>query len=179
MKNVLIISTGLRPRSNSDTLAQQFAKGAAEAGHRVETISLVGKQLAFCRGCLACQTLGRCVMDDDANAIADKVCAADVVAFATPVYYYGMCGQMKTLLDRMNCLYPKDYAFRDIYLLTSAADDAPSAMDRTVSGLEGWIECFEKCRLAGVVKGFGNEAAGDVYNHPEQLAAAYTMGQGV
>lgn len=179
MKNVVVISTSLRPGSNSDALAQEFARGAAAAGHHVETISLVGKELAFCRGCLACQKLGHCVINDDANAIADKVCAADVVVFASPVYYYGMSGQMKTLLDRMNCLYPKDYAFRDVYLLASAADDAANAMFLIVCALDGWIECFEKARLAGVVKGFGNEAPGDVLNHPEQLAEAYAMGQGV
>ena len=179
MKKVVVISTSLRPKSNSDALAQEFARGAADAGHEVQFISLVGKELAFCRGCLACQKLGHCVIKDDANAIADKVCAADVVAFASPVYYYGMSGQMKTLLDRMNCLYPKDYAFRDVYLLASAAEDNPNAMSLIVCGLDGWIECFEKSRLAGVVKGFGNEAAGDVLSHPDQLAEAYAMGKGI
>lgn len=179
MKNVVVISTSLRPGSNSDALAQEFARGAAAAGHQVEIISLVGKELAFCRGCLACQKLGHCVINDDANAIADKVCAADVVAFASPVYYYGMSGQMKTLLDRMNCLYPKDYAFRDVYLLASAAEDDANAMFRIVCGIDGWIACFEKARLAGLVKGFGNEAPNDVQNRPEQLAEAYAMGQGV
>lgn len=179
MKKVIVISTSLRPNSNSDLLAQEFARGAAEAGHEVETISLVGKKLAFCRGCLACQKLGRCVTDDDANPIAAKVKEADVVAFASPVYYYGMSGQMKTLLDRMNCLYPSDYRFRDIYLLASAAEDSPNAMFLITCGLDGWIECFEKARLAGVVKGFGNEAPGDVKQHADQLAEAYEMGKNV
>lgn len=179
MKKVIVISTSLRPNSNSDLLAQEFARGAAEAGHDVETISLVGKKLAFCRGCLACQKLGRCVTDDDANPIAAKVKEADVVAFASPVYYYGMSGQMKTLLDRMNCLYPSDYRFRDIYLLASAAEDSPNAMFLITCGLDGWIECFEKSRLAGVVKGFGNEAPGDVKKHADQLAEAYEMGKNV
>ena len=48
---------------------------------------------------------------------------ADVIAFATPIYYYEMCGQLKTLLDRANPLYPSDYRFRDIYMLTSAAEN--------------------------------------------------------
>lgn len=179
MKKVLIITTSLRPGSNSELLAQEFARGAESAGHQVELLSLVGKQIAFCRGCLACQKLGRCVMTDDAQTIADKVKEAEVVVFATPVYYYGMSGQMKTLLDRMNCLYPADYAFRDIYLIGSAADDADTALDRTVCGLEGWIECFEKCRLAGVVKGAGNESAGDVRGKAVQLETARAMGAAV
>lgn len=78
---------------------------------------------------------------------------AEVIAFATPIYFYEMCGQMKTLLDRSNPLFPSDYAFRDIYLLATAADSAESSMDGAVKGLEGWIACFEKAALRGVVRG--------------------------
>ena len=47
---------------------------------------------------------------------------ADVIVFATPIYYYEMSGQMKVLLDRANPLYESDYQFRDVYLLATAAD---------------------------------------------------------
>ena len=62
MKKVVVISTSLRHGSNSDMLADQFAKGAKAAGSEVEKISLVDKSIQFCKGCLACQKLGRCVM---------------------------------------------------------------------------------------------------------------------
>ena len=58
-KNILILSASLRAGSNSETLANAFADGARAAGHTVEVVSLRGKSIAFCRGCLACQTLGR------------------------------------------------------------------------------------------------------------------------
>ena len=99
-KNILILSASLRAGSNSEALASAFADGARAAGHAVEVISLRGKNIAFCRGCLACQTLGRCVIDDDAVAITEKMQHADVIVFATPIYYYEMSGQLKTLLDR-------------------------------------------------------------------------------
>ena len=72
-KHVLILSASLRAGSNSEALANAFADGARAAGHMVELVSLRGKNIAFCRGCLACQTLGRCVIDDDAVAITDKM----------------------------------------------------------------------------------------------------------
>lgn len=53
-KKVLVISTSLRKGSNSEALADAFAKGAADAGHSVEQISLQGKTISFCRGCFAC-----------------------------------------------------------------------------------------------------------------------------
>lgn len=150
-KNILILSASLRAGSNSETLANAFADGARAAGHTVEVVSLRGKNIAFCRGCLACQTLGRCVIDDDAVAITEKMQHADVIAFATPIYYYEMSGQLKTLLDRANALFPSDYAFRGIYLLASATEDEPDTDERAIHGLEGWIACYEKCRLAGTV----------------------------
>jgi len=54
---------------------------------------------------------------------------------------------MKTMLDRTNPLFPSDYAFRDIYLLATAAEEQESAMDGTVRGMQGWVDCFEKARL--------------------------------
>lgn len=123
-KKILILSTSPRKNSNSDALAEEFAKGAREAGHEVEKISLIGKEIQFCRGCLACQKTMRCVIRDDADKIVqEKMLHADVLVFATPIYYYEMCGQMKTLLDRANPLYSSDYAFRDVYFIAAAAED--------------------------------------------------------
>ncbi|EEX47715.1 flavodoxin family protein [Jonquetella anthropi] len=165
-KNILVISTSLRKNSNTDALAESFAEGAREAGCHVEIVSLRDKQIAFCNGCLACRKAGRCVIPDDANPIAEKMKNADAIAFATPVYYYGMSGQMKTLIDRANPLYGSDYAFRDIYLLAAAADPDSDAVGGTLSGLEGWISCFSKARLSGTVFAPGAVEAGAVIGTP-------------
>ena len=111
----MIITSSLRPGSNSDALADAFARGAREAGHTVETISLKGKEIRFCKGCLICQKTQRCVIADDVPAIVSKMHDADVIAFATPIYYYEMSGQLKTLLDRANPLYTTDYQHIKIY----------------------------------------------------------------
>ena len=103
-KKILVISTSPRKNGNSDLLADEFVRGAQEAGHQVEKISLYDKTISFCRGCLSCLNTQRCVIHDDADTIAQKMKAADSIVFATPVYYYGMCGQMKTMLDRANPL---------------------------------------------------------------------------
>ena len=177
-KKVLIISTSPRKGGNSDTLAEEFARGAREAGHEVEKIGLWDKTIGFCRGCLACQKTGRCVIHDDADMIAQKMLTAEVIVFATPIYYYEMSGQMKTMLDRGNPLYSSDYAFREIYLLATAADTDDSAMDGAAKGLEGWISCFEKARLAGMVFGGGADAIGTIQGNPA-LNEAYEMGKAV
>jgi len=67
MKKVIVISTSLRRGSNSDMLADKFVEGAVSAGNDVEKISLVGKNIQFCKGCMGCQKMGRCVIKDDVN----------------------------------------------------------------------------------------------------------------
>lgn len=177
-KNVLVIETSLRANSNSDALAEAFVKGAKEAGHNVEVVSLKGKSMAFCKGCLACLKVGKCVIQDDAVEIAEKMHGAEVIAFATPIYYYEMAGQMKTLLDRANSLYGSDYKYGDIYLLSTAAEDKEGIDRRAIGGLEGWIECFERARFAGSVLAGGVDAAGTIEGHPA-LVKAYEMGKTV
>lgn len=176
MKNILVISTSLRAHSNSEALADEFARGAAEAGHKVEKITLRDKDIRFCKGCLACQKTQRCIINDDTSTIVEKIHDADAIAFASPIYYYEMSGQMKTLLDRANPLYPSDYHFRDIYMLTSAAEDERTTPERAVIGLTGWIDCFEKARLAGTVFAGGVNAPGAIKNHPA-LTEAYELGK--
>lgn len=178
MKNVLIISTSFRKGGNSESLAEEFARGAQESGNKVEKVYLRDKNIGFCKGCLACVNTNRCVIKDDAAEIVEKMLAADVIVFSTPIYYYEMSGQMKTLLDRGNPMYSADYAFRDIYLLTSAAEDEENVPKRAVSGLEGWIECFPKARLAGTVFAGGVTAVGEIKDRPS-LKLAYDMGKTV
>ena len=88
MSNVVVITTSLRNRSNSDILAERLIKGAEEAGNQVEHISLKDKKLNFCIGCLSCQKTQKCVLKDDAVEIAEKVKNADTLVFVTPIYYY-------------------------------------------------------------------------------------------
>jgi len=178
MKKILIVSSSPRANSNSEALAKAFARGALEAGHEAELISLRGKTINFCRGCFVCQEKQRCVIRDDADVICQKALEADVLVFATPIYYYEMSGQLKTLLDRLNPLFPSDYAFRDVYLLTSAAEDEETVPRRAVNGVEGWIECFERAKLAGTIFMGGVTEAGENPAHPA-LERAYRMGKKV
>ena len=174
-KKVLVISTSPRKGGNSEQLADACIRGAQEAGNQVEKITLYDKTIGFCKGCLACIHTQRCVIRDDADTIVQKMLTADVIVFATPIYYFGMCGQMKTLLDRANPLYSADYSFRDIYLLAAAAEEEESTVDGAVTGLEGWIVCFEKARLAGTVFAGGVTSVGEIEGHPA-LKQAYELG---
>ncbi len=178
MKKVVVISTSLRAGSNSHALAERFARGAAAAGHEVELVTLRGKEIKFCIGCLSCQKTGACVFNDGVPAVMDSVINADVVCWATPIYYYEMSGQMKTLIDRMNAMYPKDYRFRDIYLLTTAAENEAHVPSRAESGLQGWIDCYGKSALKAHLF-CGDVGAPHDIDGNDKLQEAYELGKNV
>ena len=95
MKKVLIISASPRKGGNSDTLCDEFLRGAKDAGHDVEKIFLRDKKINYCTGCGLCNTNGysACSQKDDAPEILEKMVNADVIVLATPVYFYTMDGQ--------------------------------------------------------------------------------------
>ena len=175
-KKVLILSSSPRKGGNSETLAAAFAKGALEAGNQVETVYLREKQYGFCKGCLACQKLGHCVIKDDAVEIAAKMHDADVLVFATPVYYYSVSGQLKTMLDRANPLFGTDYAFTKAYLLAAAAEDEPETVAGSEKAVQGWVDCFDRCEMAGTVFAGGVTDVGEIAGHPA-LEKAHQMGK--
>ncbi len=173
-KKIIIISSSPRPTGNSNALADEFAKGAIQAGHEVEKITLFDKSLKFCVGCLSCQKTRKCVIKDDVADILPKLSSCDIIVFATPIYYYEMSGQMKTFIDRMNPLYDTDYKFTETYLLATAAENEESAIDGAINGLKGWIACFDRVKLSGVVRGVGATSLGDISQ--KHLKEAFEMG---
>ena len=178
MKKVLVISSSLRKNSNSEQLAVSFADGAKSAGNEVEIISLRDKEIKFCIGCLACQKTQRCFMHDDADTIREKMLYADVLVFATPIYYYEMSGILKTLLDRANPLYSSNYRFRKVYALATAAENEKHVPERAFSGIEGWVDCFEKAKLVGTLFCGGVNDSGEIKDNPK-LKEACEMGRNI
>ena len=100
------------------------------------------------------------------------------MVWATPIYYYEMSGQMKTMIDRANSLYSRDYKFRDVYLLSTATEDESYVDEGAVKGVNGWVACFEKARFAGKVFAGGVTEPGDITGH-KGLAEAHDMGKAI
>ena len=110
--------------------------------------------------------------------IAAKMHDANVLVFATPVYYYCVSGQLKTMLDRANPLFDTDYAFTKAYLLATAAENAPETFAGTEKAVQGWVDCFPRCALGGTVFAGGVNSVGEIAGHVA-LEQAYQMGKEV
>lgn len=99
----IIVLQGSPNRGGSTgILVEEFSRGAKEAGHSVQRIDIADWDIKPCTGCVACGYEGPCIQKDDNNALKKLILEADV--FATPLYYYGMSAQLKTVIDRF-CSY--------------------------------------------------------------------------
>ena len=176
-KKVLIISASPRKGGNSDTLCDEFAKGAKESGNSVEKINLVDKNIGFCKACYACTKLGKCFQKDDVNEILEKMMDTDVLVLASPVYFYTMNAQMKTLIDRTVPLYEK-MKNKDIYLIATAAETGEEILERTIDGFRGFMDCYDGFVEKGVIRAAGVYQVGEVQS-TKYMQQAYDMGKNV
>jgi multimeric flavodoxin WrbA len=177
-KKVLVLSASPRKGGNSDVLCDQFMLGAEEASNQTEKIFLRDKTIGYCIGCGTCFiTKKGCSIKDDMDEIMDKMIVADVIVMATPVYFYTMNGQLKTLIDR-TCARYTEINDKDFYFIVAAADDSEPAMERTLEGFRGFTSCLERPNEKGVIYGIGAWNIGDIKGS-KAMEQAYEMGNAV
>lgn len=178
VKKVLVISASFRKHGNSDILCDQFIKGAEEAGNIVEKVYLNDKKINFCKGCGVCNTTHKCIQQDDMAEILDKMVKSDVIVMATPVYFYAMNGQMKTLIDRSVPRY-EEISGKEFYYILAAADDNEKMLHRVVEGFRGFtLDCLPNATEKGIIYGTGAWQIGEIKNTPA-FQKAYELGKQV
>ena len=173
-KDVLILASSPRTKGNSEILCEEFARGAREAGHKVELIPLRKKEVKPCVACEACRKNGVCSQKDDMAEILGAMYKAQVIVMATPVYFYTMCAQMKAVIDRTVARYTA-LSGKEFYFIVTAADDNKAALERTVEGFRGFTDCLSSAKEKGVIYGGGAWQRGDIKS-TKAMVEAYTMG---
>ena len=177
-KHVLVISASPRKGGNSDTLCDEFIRGVQESGNQAEKIFLASRKIGYCIGCGVRNTTHKCVQKDEMAEILDKMVDADVIVLATPVYFYTMDAQMKTLIDRTVPRYT-EIQNKDFYFIVAAADTEQKMMDRTIEGFRGFTQdCLTGAREKGIIYGTGAWQAGEIKGTPA-MKQAYEMGRNV
>lgn len=101
MKNITIISSSPRKQGNSDILCDEFIRGAKVVGNKTEKIYLKDKKINYCTGCGYCYNTHKCSQNDDMSEVLNSLINADIIVFASPIYFYTICGQLKTMIDRL------------------------------------------------------------------------------
>lgn len=177
-KKVLVLSGSPRKGGNSDTLCDQFIIGAKEADNETEKIFLKDKEINYCMACDTCKRNGGiCDHDDDMVEVLDKMIAADVIVMATPVYFYTMDAQMKTLIDRTYSRYT-EISNKDFYFIATAAVTRKQALERTIEGFRGFTSVLNGAKEKGIIYGTGAWNVGDIKGS-KAMTEAYEMGKAV
>lgn len=177
-KKTLILSSSPRSGGNSDTLCEEFMRGAIEAGNEVEKISLRDKTIHYCMGCSSCSLYKKpCPQKDDAAEIIRKMLIADVIVLATPVYFYAMSAQLKTFLDRC-CGHYTDMKGKEFYFIAAAAEGEEGCpnLEHVFDNLMGFVSCLEDPVVKGKLLATGVWHPGEIKGHPA-LQQAYEMGK--
>lgn len=143
MKNILVVVGGGRPKGNTMQLADAFIRGAEEAGHSVEKVSLLKSEVKGCLGCNACRFGKPCIQKDGFNELVPKIKEADLIVFASPLYFWTISANLKAFIERFYCIAEEDpnppvgryekYPVKDCALLMTSADELFWTFNQAVS----------------------------------------------
>lgn len=177
MKKILVLTSSARVKGNTDLLAEEFIRGAQESGNEVEKIQLSRASIKGCLGCDGCRrNVGVCVQKDDAIDIMQKMLDADVVVFASPVYFYNVNAQMKLLWDRTYSQM-QTWKNKTVYLLTAGGAPDEKYFEPIINAVKKYIGCFENITLGGFVLGIGLMGKGEVKEQQDAMSKAYIYGE--
>ena len=172
---ILVITGSPRKNGNSNTLADNFIKGAQEAGHSVVRFDSAFKNVHPCIACNKCGMNGQCVFKDDFEFIRNNIVDADAVVFVSPMYYFGISAQIKAVIDRFYAINGQIHVSKKAALIMTYADTSTKEAQPIINHYEtllnylGWSD-------AGKVIASGVWTAGDI-NHTQYPKQAYELGK--
>ena len=189
MKKILIVSGGGRPNGNTAQLVNAFMNGTKDAGHKTELLSLHKWKVNGCLGCNLCRYGKPCIQKDDFNAIVPKIKEADLIVFASPLYFWTLSSKIKAFIERFYSIAEEDdkpplgryekYPVHDCALLMTSADNYFWTFEQAVSYYQFAIVNYIGFHDKGMVLAGG---CGDTNGKPQiektdYLEQAYLFGK--
>jgi multimeric flavodoxin WrbA len=184
---VLGISGSPRKGGNSDLLLEEALKGAEQEGAQIERLRLADFTLTPCRECHGCDQSGQCVIQDDMQEIYPRLLEADIIILASPIFFYGITGWAKALVDRSQALWVRKYLLKDQGFLKGAkkrkgffislgATKGRRLFEGAILTVKYFFDAIH-AEYAGELLFRGMDAKGDVLKHPEALEQAFEAGR--
>ena len=172
---IVVLEGSPNKNGSSHLLADCFRQGAEEAGHSVEIVDTAHADIHPCTGCIRCGYEGPCVQKDDVETIREKILAAEMLVFVTPLYYYGMSAQLKTMIDRF-CAFNRSIQRKHMKSALLAA--AWNSDDWTFEALEAHYKALVRylnLTDRGMVLGYGCGTP-SMTQHSPYPKQAYSLG---
>jgi multimeric flavodoxin WrbA len=189
MSEVIILALYGSPRKggNTELLLDEFVKGARAEGAAVDCLRINDFSIAPCRECLACFRDGRCVIPDDMQQIYPRLLAADIVVLASPIFFYGVTGWAKSLIDRSQALWARKYVLHDPslgkegkirrgFFISVGGTKGQKVFEGAVLTVKYFFDAFNT-HYAGELLFRGVDAKGDIIKQPEALSDAFSAGR--
>lgn len=182
VKKILVLTGSPRENGNSDLLAEAFIEGARQAGHETAKFKAGLKQIQGCMACKACWSKDRaCVIRDGFTELEPLLEAADMIVFATPLYWFGMPAQLKAAIDRFYA-YNSDACRRPLkasecVLLACGNDEGPEIFDGLIASYKSMANYLD-WKDRGIVTVNGVDSIGDIKN-TDALERAKKLGKSI
>ena len=185
--NIMALYGSPRQGGNTEKLLDEFLKGAVSEGAAVDRLTIHDATIFPCRGCLACFQKGRCIIVDDMEQIYSRLLAADIVALASPVYFYGVTGGAKILIDRAQALWGRKYVLNDPalgkegkkragFFISVGGTKGPKMFEGAVLTVKYFFDAFN-ANYAGELLVRQVDGKGEILQQPQALADARAAGR--
>jgi multimeric flavodoxin WrbA len=185
--NILAFCGSPRKNGNTEILLEEFLKGAQMEGATVECLYITDFSITPCRGCLACFQDGQCVILDDMREIYPRLLAADIVVLASPIFFYGVTGWSKALIDRVQALWARKYVLHDPslgkegkrregFFISVGATKGKKMFEGAILTVKYFFDAFN-ARYAGELLFRGVDAKGDILKQPNALTDSLSAGK--
>jgi len=184
---VLGIYGSPRKGGNTELLLEEVLKGAETEGAEVDRLRLADLHITPCTECLACYKKGECVVKDDMQKVYPRLLEADIIILASPIFFYGVTGWAKALIDRCQAFWAKKYELKDPdfgregrrrkgFFVSIGGTKGPKMFDGAVLTVKYFFDVLN-AEYAGELLVRQVDAKGDILKHPESLRQAFEAGR--
>ena len=134
---ILVLNGSPRAKGNTAAMAEAFKKGAEKNGHEVDVVRVASMNIKPCIACEYCHTkgAGTCVQKDDMQNLYPVIAEADMIVFASPVYYFGFSGQLQSALSRFYPTMTPAKAKKFALILSSGSPNVYAGVEAQYKGM--------------------------------------------
>lgn len=147
--NLVILNGSPRKNGNTEIMAETFKKGALKNNHNVTILNIAKKNIKRCQACRYCYShFGECIINDDMKDVMESLKKADMVVFASPIYWFDITAQLKTVIDRLYACGSIGINFNKTALLLDAGAD--NVFDAAIAQYKA-MTSYLKCNDMGII----------------------------
>ena len=176
---IVVLSGSPHKHGTTAKLVDSFISGAMEAGHEIVRFDTAFLNVHPCIACEKCHSSddAKCAFQDDMVAVGKALAEAECIVLATPVYYYGICSQLKTVIDRFYAIEPAIRKGQKTAFITAMADDRPETVTAVNASYKAAIEWME-WKDSGIVNALACTTVDDLAGKDYE-AQAYRLGKNI